>query len=461
MIINTNKSALNSYNNANRNSNKVSASMEKLASGLKINKAGDDAAGLAISEKMRAQIRGLQQAQENIQNGISLLNVAEGGMAEQHSLLQRIRELSVQASNDTYTDTDRKSIQIEVDQLMNEIDGIANGTEYNGMKLLAGEYDKEGNAISSASLAEVVSSITLSNGINDKYPFNGKDYASAIIDFSNLTSESDVAKLAGKGAHLTCATCSKAYSIKFVTGTPDLGKLNSYDPIMEVSIDSVANGSALLDKIFEAAYGPGESHFEYNPESPQPLPTTASNFVRHFSKLARKDDKLYIYDDRLSTASQTWPTSDRRGVFEPSVFKGIPNIEEKLLPLNIQVGSNAGQSVTVEIPNTTVDQIGLEGLLVTSNENANLAISKVDWAINRVSNARSTVGVFQNRFEHAYSNASLFESNLTASESRIRDSDVSKEIVYLQKQQILLQSSQSMMAQAGQITQGILQMLKG
>ncbi|MGR7910330.1 flagellin N-terminal helical domain-containing protein [Lysinibacillus capsici] len=446
----------NRYNQTNSEINKT---LNKLSSGYKINQAADDAAGLTISEKMRAQIRGLNQAGENIQDGLSLINTADGALANMlDPNLQRLRELAVQASNDTLTDGDRQKVQQEVDQIIKGLSDIASNTEFNGMVLLAGTTDKNGNSITSGSLAQYVQQVTTSGGITDKYTYNSIDYASAIIDFSNINSASDVAKLNGEGVNYTCCTCNQAYSIKFVNGNPDTSRLNDSNPVMEVDVSTITNGTDLVNKIIETAYGqPG---FVYNPTPPNSntLPNGATNFVKHFSQLASDGGKLYIYDFRPENYGLNWP-SNGSGVFELNVF-GEPGKEKDLfLHLDIQVGSNAGQSVKVSIPNVTVEQLNIDPLSVNSQENANSAITIIENAIKRVSSARSTIGAYQNMFEHAYNNVKNAEENLTKAESTLRDTDMAKETSKLKKDQVLLQSSQSMIAQINQMSQGILNIL--
>lgn len=464
MIIKSNIPALNTLNRLKNNNNKTSASMEKLSSGLRINKASDDSAGLAISEKMRAQIRGLLQAQRNIQDGISLVQVAEGGMAEVHSLLQRARELSVQSANGTNTDEDRNSIQHEVTQLINQVNTIAKNTEFNGLSLLSGEYDKDGKQVALGSLDQYVQQITTTGGVTDIYTYGATNYASAIIDFSNIHSANDVSNLVGKGVYYTCCTCSKAYSIKFVDGNQDTSRLNAYNPVMEVDVSTVTNGTDLVDKIIETAYG--QQGFIYDPTSNTGLPTVgthvpsnATSFVTHFSQLAADGGKLYIYDNRPLYSTWIWPSSDGRGAFELNVYGESEEEIDMFLHLNIQAGSQSEQSIKISIPNVTVKQLNLDHLSVTSQENATVAITKVDQSISKISNARTTLGAYQNRLEHSLANASNYETNLTSAESRIRDTDVAKQMMKMTKSNILSQVSQSMLAQANQQPQAILQLL--
>lgn len=280
MIINHNISALNAHRQLNANTNAVQKSLEKLSSGLRINRAGDDAAGLAISEKMRAQIRGLEMAQKNALDGISLIQTAEGALTETHAILQRMRELVVQAGNlGTQQEEDLQAIQDEIEQLVAEIDGIAERTQFNGKDLLNGN---------------------------------------------------------------------------FASGADDL------------------------------------------------------------------------------------------------IF---------------QIGANAGQQITLNIESMKAADLaeGLDEIDVTTftvGSDFDDAIGIIDGAINAVSSQRSALGATQNRLEHTINNLGASAENLTAAESRIRDTDMAKEMMNFTKNSILTQAAQAMLAQANQVPQGVLQLLR-
>lgn len=472
MRIQFNQAALNSYRQQGMQGKFVSRSMEKLSSGMQINRAADDAAGMTISEKMRGQIRGLQQANRNIQDGISLVQTAESGMGETQSILQRVRELAVKAATDTNTDKDRLLIQEEIEQLLKEVDSVAENTEFNTMPLLGGRHDLEGNETSKTSLADAVESITDSGGITDTFTYKyktvdgqgeTKDYASAIVDFSNITSEDEMKKLIGEGFHYTCATCSKAYSIKFVEGNPDQSRLNASNPVMEVDITGLQNGEDLVEKILEVAYG--EKDFEYEPivdysstwPDLAPIPSNATGFVRHYSQLAADGGRIYIFDYRDMYADADWPKNGR-GIFEPYVFAEVG--EGLFQPVVIQNGSNTDNNITLRIPNVTREQLGIAMVSVRSQEEADAAIGQIDVASNEISQSRAILGAYQNRLEHMMQNNANYEENLAAAESRLRDTDMPAEISRLQAKQVLLQAAQAMGAQANQQMQGILQLLQ-
>ncbi|MED4988799.1 flagellin Hag [Parageobacillus toebii] len=296
MRINHNISALNTYRQLAFNNTQAAKNIEKLSSGLRINRAGDDAAGLAISEKMRGQIRGLEMASKNAQDGISLIQTAEGALNETHAILQRMRELAVQAANDTNTDADRQELQKEVDQLAEEITRIANTTEFNTKKLLDGSADSSSGVGSAADL---------------------------VFHIGANASQSLTLSISAMDAH-------------------SLG-----------------------------------------------------------------------VDDGTGSAA-----------------------------------TNGGDA--------TVNG----GIDISSQSAADAAITQIDNAIQTVSSERAKLGAYQNRLEHTINNLGTSAENLTAAESRIRDVDMAKEMMEFTKNNILSQAAQAMLAQANQLPQGVLQLLR-
>lgn len=459
MVIRSNNSANNTNRMLKINNDSLSKSTEKLSTGYKINKAADDAAGLAISEKMRLQIRGLNQGSLNSEDGISLLQTADGGLNEIHSILQRCNELAVKSANGTYTDDDRSAIQKELDQSVNEVDRLAYETEFNGYPLLSGTNNEIGSSGSSDSLKDVVNYITTTGGITDKYTYSGTDYSSGIIDFSNINSASDVAGLVGKGVSYTCCTCDKNYSIKFVSGTPDTSRLNDTNPVMEVDVSSITNGNDLVSKIIETAYG--QSGYVYDPTTGT-LPSTATSFVNHYSQLATDGaGKLYIYDNRASEAGLSWP-SGGSGEFNLYVYGEADNSEKtnKFFYSDIQVGGNSGEKVRVKVQSVTANDLGISGLKVDTQENAESAITKIDNAISIVSESRSIVGAYQNRLEYASASTANTSENLQSAESKIRDTDMAKEIMNHASYNVLVNASQSILSQTAKDSNSILDLLK-
>lgn len=460
MRIQHNGAALNSYRQQGIQGKFVSKSMEKLSSGMHINRAADDAAGLAISEKMRGQIRGLEKAQKNIKDGLSLVNVADAASAEVQEILQRTRELAVQSANDTNLLEDRLKIQQEIDQLITEIDRIANGTEFNTMSVLNGGYTSDNKQVDVPNLKDIVESLTETGGMTESYEISGVNYASASVDFSNLQDIDDVKELEGTGLHYTCGTCHRTFSIKFIEGTPNNDNMPDEHRVLEVDISDLENGEEVVKAILATAYG--EEDFVYNPDESnmENLPGKSTNFVNHFSQLAAEGSTLHMYDYRPNQhdSKDTFPSADRRGVFEPIVYQGAEP-EELFSFVKIQTGANEGQNLTLRLPNITTEQLNVERIFVTSQHLANNAIKQLDQAINKVSEARMHFGSYQNRLEHTYNNAAVTAENLASAESLLRDADIASEISKLEAKQIILQAAQAMGAQANQQMQGILELL--
>lgn len=390
MIINHNIAALNTYNRLSANNTQTSKSLEKLSSGLRINRAGDDAAGLAISEKMRGQIRGLDQAQRNAQDSISLIQTAEGALTETHSILQRMRELAVQASNDTNTTSDRDEIQKEINQLTDEIDRIANTTEFNTQKLLEGS--KQGLR------DEIKGKITLQ--LNTQAATVTVDL-SAVADTSALT-------VTGTIVITRTKTGSVTSSSNYTIGDPNgVGVSNAN--ITGAALSALSVGTATLKVTGLEDLEVGES------------------ITISFRK----------YEAAETDASKS---------------------------LSMQIGANSGQNILVGINSMKAVDIGVrngsDALDVSSSQNATAAITSINNAIELVSAERSKLGATQNRLEHTISNLGASSENLSAAESRIRDVDMAKEMMNFQKNNILSQAAQAMLAQANQQPQGVLQLLR-
>lgn len=389
MIINHNIAALNTYNRLSANNTQTSKSLEKLSSGLRINRAGDDAAGLAISEKMRGQIRGLDQAQRNAQDSISLIQTAEGALTETHSILQRMRELAVQASNDTNTTSDRDEIQKEINQLTDEIDRIANTTEFNTQKLLEGS--KQGLR------DEIKGKITLQLNTQATVTVD----LSAVADTSTLTVTGTIVITRTKTG---TATSAGNYTI----GDPNGVGVSNAD-ITGAALSALAVGGATLKVTGLEDLEVGES------------------ITISFRK----------YEAAETDASKS---------------------------LSMQIGANSGQNILVGINSMKAVDIGVrngsDALDVSSSQNATAAITSINNAIELVSAERSKLGATQNRLEHTISNLGASSENLSAAESRIRDVDMAKEMMNFQKNNILSQAAQAMLAQANQQPQGVLQLLR-
>jgi flagellin len=401
MRINNNLMAINTHRQLGITNTASSKSMEKLSSGFRINRAGDDAAGLAISEKMRGQIRGLTQASRNAQDTISLIQTAEGALTESHAILQRMRELAVQAANDTNTDSDRKELQNEVKQLISELDRIGNTTEFNTKKLLDGSAKGVKEAVDGSMRINNNSALTLDVSAT----------ALATIKESALV---DGAYMIIKVDHNTSTggTAEFAASNYKVIG-PD-GKEATH---ITVASDSIILKSAIL--------GSGNT-------------ATIS-----FNASATLSENMKVGESITFVFSAAEEASDA--------------LDDSIMA---QIGANAGQTAFISMGDMRAAALGVDEIDISSKFGAQVAIETVNNALEKVSTQRSALGAMQNRLEHTIKNLDTSAENLQASESRIRDVDMAKEMMEFTKQNILQQAAQAMLAQANQAPQGVLQLLR-
>lgn len=405
MRINHNIAALNTHRQLNSASNAQSKSMEKLSSGLRINRAGDDAAGLAISEKMRGQIRGLDQASKNSQDAISLVQTAEGALNETHSILQRMRELSVQSANDTNTDGDRKNIQDEVDQLGKEIDRIRNTTQFNTKNLLDGSMDKTTTAT-----ANINTNSSLGTIADDAVEFNAltdKDGNSLGILAGDTITVSYV-----KDGVTTSFDLAGDDTIADIVSAGDFGAATVANN--EISITATDNGhaGAINGLTFTVKDANGN------------VKAGASNALSSFTETTQADVDH----------------ADGQATF--------------------QIGANTGQNIQLAFKDMGASALGVKNLQVSNQGQSDVAVKVIDSAIQKVSAERSKLGATQNRLDHTINNLNTSSENLTAAESRIRDVDMAKEMMEQTKNSILSQAAQAMLAQANQQPQGVLQLLR-
>lgn len=410
MRINANISALNTFRQLSANQASGARSMEKLSSGLRINRAGDDAAGLAISEKMRGQIRGLTQASRNAQDGISLIQTAEGALNETHSILQRMRELAVQSANDTNTAEDRVNIQDEVNQLFREIDRIAQTTQFNTRNLLDGAMGgvvttARANVNTNAGLRQGGVAIAAGTVLTALQDANGNSLGIAATDTVSIQAMRD-------GTLQTNTITVGALTVAALTFA---GNTTSVD----------AGGSLLFTADTAGFVGANHGVTITVRDAAGNVRTSATNALSAFT------ETVQAADARLN---------DGRAV--------------------LQIGSNTAQSMTVGIENMRASALGVANIQVGQQSQANIAMRVIDSAIQRVSVQRSSLGAFQNRLDHTINNLGTSAENLTAAESRIRDVDMAKEMMEFTKNNILSQAAQAMLAQANQLPQGVLQLLR-
>lgn len=403
MQINHNIAALNTYRQLSANNVNGSKSLEKLSSGLRINRAGDDAAGLAISEKMRGQIRGLDQATRNAQDSISLIQTAEGALNETHSILQRMRELAVQSSNDTNTDADRKELQNEIKQLRTEIDRIGNTTEFNTKKLLDGSAKGVTEAVKGTGIVNNNSSVAITKSNIDAF--------NTALGTTGTDSAVNGAYMIVKTAEATAGTFN-ADDFKIIgpDGTEYAGTNTAHLTLADTSITTVVGATTN---------------------------TGTAGLTTGSLGGMKVGESITIVFGKSEAAS-----SDLAG----SVMT--------------QIGANAGQTAFISISDMRSSAIGVNNVNISTKFGAQTAVETLNNAIQKVSSQRSNLGAMQNRLEHTINNLGTSSENLTAAESRIRDVDMAKEMMEFTKNNILSQAAQAMLAQANQQPQGVLQLLR-
>ena len=405
MRIQHNIMALNSNRQLGVNNSAVAKSLEKLSSGYKINRAGDDAAGLAISEKMRAQIKGLEAATDNSQDAISLVQTAEGGLQEVHSMLNRMTELATKSANGTYTDNvDRRALQDEIAALKDEVNRIADATDFNGIKLLDGSLVNENVA-------------SLQFGA-------GKYAASAGAEYT------------GKIQMVTDKTANPGIK---VTITPDA---NAADATLKIELGSKDATKYSVSDIENAVKTAAQAYLDANPTAATALQDQAKSLLSF--RLEGNDMDLAALADIDSTSVATGATVGANGV------------------LTLQIGDtnkNYNQ-LSLGIADMHANALGIGGIDISNLGGAQDAIDKIKTAINTVSTSRGKLGAIQNRLEHTINNLGVTTENITSAESRIRDVDMAKEMMNYTKNSVLVQSAQAMLAQANQQPQSILQLLQ-
>lgn len=403
MRINTNLNAMTALNSATKNTALAGSSMEKLSSGLKINKAADNATGLAISEKMRSQIRGLDQASQNTQDGISVVQTAEGAIEEVGNIVQRMRELAVQGANETNTGSDRKKISEELTQLHEEIDRIAESTQFNGKDLLNGHTTVR---------TETKAKLTKEDGktsdvkVDSGFDFEGLNLKSGELKIKTVENKDTIkindTELPAAGYVVTLSEAMDRANI----ATPKIKEGTT------VTITD-ANGKKLSFKVEN----------EINKDS---------------------NDKV------LNLAPENIQISGK----EISLQVGANNSDSQTLKVKIENVSTSSLGLSKD----TITQIGKEGTRGTTA--ANEMINSLDNALERVNTSRANLGAMQNRLETTASNLTTSNENLTAAESRIRDVDVAEEMMNLSKLNLINQAAQAMMSQAKSQPEGVMQLLR-
>ena len=415
MRIATNITAMNTYRNYTINNNNVAKAAEKLSSGYKINGAADDAAGLAITEKMKAQINGLNMASKNSQDAISLIQTAEGALSETQSMLQRMNELAVQSSSGTNESFDRSAISAEFDQLKEEIDQIASTTTFNNMNILDGSLGAPSVAVTTGSTLNTGLSLS-GTGSYSVYSNTGMS-ASAAGTFT--LSLGDVSATTGV--------------FTADTATPTAIKISFED----ATTGNVTNTFVEISSAIEGTVGDGKS------------------FTLNLSQAGLGTYSIAAANNVTGTASEANFVQELEGlkvVTEEGTGTGGA--------LSIQVGALAADKMDLAIGNMDSTSLGVDTQSISTQNGASAAITATRAAINTVSNQRALLGAMQNRLDHKINNLTAQSQNLSAAQSRIKDVDIAQEMTEYTKNNILSQASTAMLAQANSAPQNVLSLLK-
>ena len=490
MRIQHNIAALNSYRNLTGNNNAVAKNLEKLSSGYRINRAGDDAAGLAISEKMRAQITGLNTAQKNAQDGVSLVQTAEGALTEVHSMLNRMVELADQSANGTYdNEVDRANLQKEIASLKDEIDRIAEATNFNGINLLDGSLStakldvKSANINNNAITPTVNAATGTTSEINVKAGTDGKKQTLTVeyADESGTLHEAKVEYTSGKDAPTNDAAILGALQKSELASVFDI-KSDTKGNFTLTSKVGGENGAKLTgisttdttqDAVKAGAVTKGKNETVTLTNGAQNI-TAGSTIVLNGK----------TYEFVANTSSKPKTEGATAIVVGADVNATIANLNTALENAGVKATKNTndlvlsatkdGAALTLQIGDTSEDfnqmnvsvgdmhtaALGIADIDISTQAGAKAAVDKIKSAINSVSSTRGDLGAIQNRLEHTINNLSVTAENMTAAESRIRDVDMANEMMAYTKNNILVQSSQAMLAQANQLPQGVLQLLQ-
>ena len=509
MRIQHNIMAMNSYRNYNNNTKALAGNLEKLSSGYKINRAGDDAAGLAISEKMRAQITGLEAAQKNVKDGISLVKTGEGAMQEVQDMLKRMKYLATQSSNGTYQDeVDRENLQKEVDALKDEINRIADSANFNGIKLLDGSQQAPSGAttvktafangamtaVSETAGKKFEQTLQITSGASAatggkagttgkmELTFLDKDGVSRNTTI-NFTYGSTAAKTAENVAQSLKGVFGEGYNVSVTNDTIKISNPNAEKDLTQIlsvtqySSDGTKLASGNTPTI--AGLKAGEDTKFTVDFSVADDPTENNMFEvdgQKFQVVKRGDQvqegyKAIYTDDGIGSAASVKQIAEQLNSYgikcevnagqNTSIDFIKSNGNDGKGGLTLQIGDTADSfnQMKVVIGDMHAQALGIQSVDISSLTGAQGAVKAITDAINRVSSIRGDLGAVQNRLDHTSNNLSVMTENITDAESTIRDTDVASEMMSYVKNNILVQSAQAMLAQANQVPQGVLQLL--
>ena len=460
MVVQHNMQAANANRMLNVTTSAQSKSTEKLSSGYRINRAADDAAGLTISEKMRKQIKGLDRASTNAEDGVSAVQTAEGALTEVHSMLQRMNELATQSANGTNSNTDRKAIQDEIDQLTTEIDRVSETTKFNETYLLKGDgaekahnvnaHDAGLDGVTLTDKGDTVDVTLKTLNAGDKISIAGKNYS--------IGSTADEAKklLGTTYDGSVKATINGTEYTLVADGAEDkpANKLN------KASIEALVVGGATVEVGGKKAFvitdkAPNEDGIDDNDST---VITAGKAYQLQTAEIVKASS---IGADTAATNATNANDAYDTATTTFTLNKGSVSYKDGL-SFNLHVGADADMTnkIAVNIDSMNSAGLGIKGIKADTEQDATYAIDAIADAISTVSSQRSSLGAVQNRLEHTINNLDNVVENTTSAESRIRDTDMAEEMVNYSKNNILAQAGQSMLAQANQSNQGVLSLLQ-
>lgn len=464
MRLNHNALAYTANNNLNAINRNLTKSMERLSSGYKVNKSSDDPAAKAISQRMQAQLRGLDRAVNNSNDGISLIQTAEGALDEIHSILARMRELAVRAANETYDEADRDAMQDEIKQLQEEIDRISDTTDFNGRKLLNGELNKKGyTSDDGLSIMEIggdidpgVYSLTVDPSTSRQAqmtitaPADGdvitKDQEGYLIinDFFIKIEEGMTGVQVNELIRDSVSKIGMDYDSSVQPST-----ITTQEYGRKQSITIKASTEELKD-LFGV-----DGHTEYGENA------TVDFALNNGERVGFKD---------TATAEAQ---GNRITVTDKNGFKMVYDVDPDAAPVNpvditvlsagpmvLQIGNNEGQTLNVNINKTTAESLEIDRINIYTSGYATDAIGKIDDAVTKISGIRSSLGAYQNRLEHTVNNLETADENLTYAVSRIQDTDMAEEITEYTQQNVLSQSALQMLIKSNARPEGLLQLFQ-
>ena len=431
MVVKNNMSAINTLNTLNKNTNALKKSLEKVSSGMKINSAADDASGYAISERMRVQIRSLDQANQNAQNGGSMMKVAEGAVSSTVEILKTLKEKAVSAANDTNTDADRATIQKEMDQSIDQINDNANVT-FNGQYLVDGSHNKKTNQTTTAMTNQsLYAGTTSTTKLTELQARNG--------DSLNIHSTDSVT--------ISWVKDGKTYTSSMQVSDKNLNEV----------ITTLTSGAVTIAQSNTSEIGKDGSSNTVYTASGESAVTIASNASGIEGQIA--GFTMYITDNKGNVNKSANASLD---AFDESIRAQNKSEDNSIV---LQIGTKAAQSINVGLTDMKATALGLQGmdgstLSVGNQEKANAAINALDAAIQKALDQQTSIGAAESRLEYTQANLTTASENVTSAESVIRDADMAKEMTNYTKNNVLLQAAQSMLSQANQSSSNVLSLLQ-